>query len=1375
MSNVRFKLNLNKHPKDCDDYSLISANNVRVSDDFSCLQSEESIIKNTVINDAIGSDILVGVIPCNKELVLFIVDNEDYNNIIDEGSNLNSTTNTRILRYNEDNNEVGTSYVGWEFSGGEIKGTFTYNINSDLIIAFAEYDANKDVPLKTINLGQWKIDNYEIVDDTKMPLVPEVNIPILRDFDYTYGQLYKGWYHFFIRYKIDKVDYTQWYNFGIPIFVCTLEFQNIIKYGHTFTYTDACYLNGCSDNFSSKTDIANETIILLLETLDSRYKYFQIGFACVSKDSTKAFRTNDIEISNNSWYEHVLNINYCVEASVSDFINSTYNYYNVRNIINYQNRLYISNYKENNDISDFSINADSIIVGIEESIYEYDDIFKRDIKSDSENIIYEEEEHIDSAESYDSTTPIYINTENSFTERKKLTTLIPGEVYSFYIHFVDKYGHATRGYKLKNTVKYRILNSDIDYFPIRVSMNNEYLLFPLESTIGESASNGIGTRFIRYDDFNNICYFEETIIYNGLDNINIDIDHLEKLGRLVDYKWYELYSAEIQYDIDDIYPFSYYKNNKGDILFKVPDSIIIGDLSKFVVKRFLPYFNLMSLRLPEGYVKYFISYEKFESTSKILGVATKADIFTYPSDDEDINKYINHNNLENSNLEAITFYSSKLDIADALDFGVNVIRLEYPYTIFGTRSTKEYDGQSKHLFVGKYPINLNKVEYSTIPLSGNNKDDYASELVYAHYIYLPIDKIRLNIAGDILYNRDGVGTCLTVYVDKERLPDIFKNEPGTDISINIRASLLHIDPSIYTNDEKILIRLGNEQPYSSTQRPPNVAHLQGNAFITYQGTLIYNTNKFIVEGHNIILSGQQYSYYPINNIDLDGRFYNPLRHPVFYLQQIAYDSLLYEAKSINNAPEILPLALDGISGEESKIMPFANNIIVIPTNSIDLFKEKYPDFNTLIPITYIANNENELYMNIFNKRIRRSNVIADEAIKNAWRSFPVEGYKDIYENKGKITNIVGVGLTFLVHTEHSLFMFNRDNTIEQNEESKLQLMMLDVFDLSYQEVFTSDLGMCGLQDSNAFIVGSFGYIFYDNDSHRFYKFGERKIDFIDNSIVQYLNTYILHNVRFANDKERNRIIIRYDTVENRVTYNRTISYNYAINEFISFHNYTFTKAYNTKNMLYYFMGIGKDSTKHSSKAYCILQDLQKYNRQNVIDNIRLYNEFQNIDSQSDKSFINEVTLAIIVNTNYNFIKTLDFISYKLFRRGDDRNHIYDSNKPIDCERTPYSGYQLRVYNSNIDTANIDIAIDSESDKNLSVMNYKKPYWEYGNWNFSYFRNKGGINGNIHHDLSSRLYGNYFIIWFSLNNLLSDYKQKIEFEDLNCELIVNKTI
>lgn len=62
-----------------------------------------------------------------------------------------------------------------------------------------------------------------------------------------------------------------------------------------------------------------------------------------------------------------------------------------------------------------------------------------------------------------------------FNERKKNDTLIPGEVYNFFIHFVDKYGDASRGYKLSNKDKYinNIVNDGSHCTIITFNWNNQ--------------------------------------------------------------------------------------------------------------------------------------------------------------------------------------------------------------------------------------------------------------------------------------------------------------------------------------------------------------------------------------------------------------------------------------------------------------------------------------------------------------------------------------------------------------------------------------------------------------------------------------------------------------------------------------------------------------------------------------------------------------------------------------------------------------------------------------------------------------------------------------------------------------------------------------
>lgn len=1456
MSNLKFQLNANKHPKDCPSNSLVYAHNVRVSDDFSCLQNEESIVGHPTINAYIEEYAynIINVIPCNKELVIFVT-NPEYP---DEAN---------ILRYNEDDDIIVHMYSNLEYSGGKIIGTFTYNINSELIIAFSEYGGTKDVPLKTINLGVWNGENTTSEElnfsDGKLALNPEVKIPSISYFDYVSGNSYKGWYYYFIRYKINKNDYTRWFPIGFPIFITALELRNIFKYGlngGTATGTGServidnnFYLNGISDHFSSKEDVTDETIYLDLENIDTNYNYFQIGFICVSKTYSKAFRTSDISVS--SEYTYTMNISNCIEYSVNSLIIENYNYYNVRNIINYKNRLYISNYKEVKDPDISEENLKKIRLKLAKQSYNFYDIKRTEIISEKEKNIdinsISSNEYIDAnpilkdinltisyaevtalsvpfdfttvyietnlgtkyyptveetTEStgrgtkhiftlsftingyiyktkltaiYDTTNTSvafyvtyaseftniiyisdifnYINTDNSFNLRKRISTLIPGEVYNFYIHFVNKYGESTKGYKLHNTAKCIIEGNDTEYIPIKINdTDTDILLVPKDNNIfGQNvypvqiSLSGIKLgRYLNYDNSTDSYIFEELIYENTRTRIlsiiaHLNIRNLYSIDNSL--KWYELYSYYIDNNNANI-PFSYYKNLNNDVLFKVPNYNHALENNGFKVNCYSLNFDLNGFQLPDGYIGYYFSYEKFESIKKVTGILSKMDIFQQLSIfDGDVPKYKRYNEIEDTALQNVKFYSSDLDINDEPNLDYNCIRVEPTHSILLDDESYLYTSKNKDILLYKYPINYNKVE---APIK--NED--------TNFHFYSISNIQLDSANKVIDNKFGVGTSLTIKT--EDLNKIFSDADY------IRVSLLKLNKNIYTNENKILIKF-TDIYYDDTG---DTIFKGLNGRITYQGTLIYNYNKFIMSAENVILTEQFKTYYrcPVYE-GLYERFIGQDRPPIAYIQQLCYNDTFYEAKSFKTEPEVLFQNIELVTDKENDIIPFAINNIVTPANSVDLFEELQTNQDKLNPKTYLANNDNKTYLTQFDKRVRRSNVIADESLNNSWRTFPLEGYKDISENKGNITNLIGIGTTLLVHTEHSLFAFDGSNTLKTGDDQNIRLTLPDIFDIDYTEVFTSDLGVCGLQDKEAWTVGQFGYIFYDNDAHRFYKFASKKIEVIDYDIVQLLNNSIPYEVRFASDIERNRLLIKfkiYDGVyeeESRyITY--TMSYNHQLNKFISWHTYNFDKSANTKNILYLM---------YNNKIYCNIHDLNwsdyKVQRRRFASAINEnYGIYENGINTSPK-------LSIIVNDSYNIIKTIEFISYKLFKKSNssaDSPIVSDIIDERELSRVPYSGYQIRIHNDMCDSGLIDVSVDTNSAKNV-FNNYKKPWWEFGNWNFNYFRDtKQGVSS---HDIMSRLYGNYFIIDFIFYDDNNPYNQKIEFENLDVKLIADETV
>ena len=294
-------LNLNKPPKDCENLSLVHANNIRLSNDGSCLQNEENIVDIKTINDQLNSDYngfnIIDIIPCNKELIIFV------KKALTPKIAIYNTID--IYRYSEDLDIIKKVYSNLNYHDGKIKGTFTYNVNNELIIAFSEYDGYEDVPLRTINLGKFE-DEVEQLQNELLPINPEVYIPTLFSYDYITGNLPKGWYHIFIRYKIDNNDYTKWFDLGGDILVNNIEKQSIFKlYGYHKDEIDKPFSTGALDYFSTNHDITNETLKLDLSYIDNRYKYYQIGFICNNTTNIISYSSFDIKTSDTTY---ILNI-----------------------------------------------------------------------------------------------------------------------------------------------------------------------------------------------------------------------------------------------------------------------------------------------------------------------------------------------------------------------------------------------------------------------------------------------------------------------------------------------------------------------------------------------------------------------------------------------------------------------------------------------------------------------------------------------------------------------------------------------------------------------------------------------------------------------------------------------------------------------------------------------------------------------------------------------------------------------------------------------------------------------------------------------------------------------------------------------------------
>lgn len=1284
--NIVPEINLNKHPKDCKPYSLITAKNIKLSNDASCLSNEESILKHSTISNKLKNinGKVVGYIPCNTELIIFVFDRD-----------VNKVT---LVRYNEREDACETYWYETDYIVDKIIGTFTYNVNDELIISFSEFSTTK-TPLKTANLDIFQA-NYDTgLDKLRLALNPEIRIPELKDHKYIKGDSPNGWYYFYIRYKINDYDYTKWFSFGYPILCAGIEEQQIVKdlnkidYPYskkiisetgntsanvviTTSYTkEVTLLNpyGASDSFINNKGINTESIVLTIDNIDNNYQNYQIAYCCNRKDLNICKHTNDIskrikEIEVNS-------SNFNNDVNVTDLITDKYNYYNVKNIINYQNRLYIANYEEQ---SKLSINYSKIklklvrdYINISDSVKDY----KRPlILKAYETQSYPKGKNIKIVnERKEQTFNKYFDVSKTFNERKIKTTLLPNEYYSFYIHFVNKYGEYTNGYELKYDDIYTegfekfVNNTGITLYktPNENIINNltyEILNLKVEVNLNEVLSNN--TEYIGY--FVSYEKFEKTIKTTGI-------------VTKADFQR-EDYSKH--YDADG---YGYW--NKDNLRYF---NVLYPDNEGFTINDESLYREILGL----------------EYNTK------RQSEYDISDDDKDkiYNKFVNHN-LSKKELDSnhIKLFSADFDLLDNVDLTFDEIKIESQIEVMSNVNTLLGDFEIAQTLVNETEI-LNEYDFGCIEFSDRNIS--------------PIKefKLRICVGGSTKDNRDNLGTCLDFEIlenyDTEIKP-LFNDVIG-----NIyKAKLINTNyKQLYTNKIKTLIKFTNVY-YDSNEHLINRGL---NGFITFNNFIVYNANGYNFYDVDGIVKSNSFANYALNRIK-----------SLWYIQLPVYNDFMYECKEFKNTPQVQGISITQPSTEPNQQPKIIKAQIVTPQNSIDLFRLNIQSQDDTYPKVYV--NQTNDYTTKFNKTVRRSNVIQDESLENGWRNFPIEGYKQIAENKGKITNIIALGNVLAVHTEHSLFMFDRSNTLATNDKN-IQLSMPDIFDIDYREVFASNLGICGLQDPEAFIVDDYGYYFYDNDAHRFYRFGEGKIEDIDSDINLWLDKYKPSNVRFAADKENKRILISINI--NNILH--TISYNYLIKHFISFHSYTFNKAVNTKNRLYY---IGIDDEK---SIYSPVTDISNNNN---------YNYFEN----SNTPGIHQSTIAIICNDAFEYLKTLEFITYKLYKYKEHNNvdsvegrDLYFGGEGNMNVKHPYAGDKLRVYNDILSTGILDVSVD---DYNKGVDNFTKPYYFMGNWQFNYLR--------VDNEFKSRLCGNYFILEFVFGG---EDTQRIDFETLQCQII-----
>lgn len=1073
------KLNLDKELEYFEDGSLAFAQNVVVSQDGLTIQNEPAIV-DFLKNENFD---LVGFIACNEEFVLF-------------------SSKSEIVRVSK-SGTWSPCNTNWTYQGGEVFGTFSYNVANELIIAVSERNLPLDengekvkCPLKIINLDR---ESYIAgANDNIYTLTPEIPKANMTGIEYVLGnRIKKGKYNFFIKYYIGDNFETAWFPIGVPVFaydnISASEIKTIDKetiqaigelndeglpkkiYNYNIIYEDF---------YNEDIDYTNNNIKLTFEINDRlNYTHYRIGYIVNTNSGVEGRQISKQFISdkNNNIFK-VLIGNYSEPISVDELTIGRFNIYNVNTMCNYKDRLYLANYTEENRNKDVeNIDVSGITVS-----YNKNNI----------NIPSIEDSKVDSLDDYESLKNQWISK--------------PGRcaIYNFYIHYVYPNGNYTDGIQISSLNNYSTTvtlgsytapvsghpeqtTTQVIIFNVTRTITCQNIVDMIDEIVETGMWEGIVlTDFTKNNTLYNLCIINTSKYYYELD---------PNLG-------------EIRELADGSFTLGIYFNSKGDGLFKTPVD------ENFNTNKLI--FN--GIRMYPQFVGYFISYEKPEYIQIGEGFLVSIDIDNRIAGGTDI--FMMDKEWTSSSWK---FYYPEFNIVGGK---TNITKLIHtgnhiPDLIQTDISNNARGKEAKGITLGINDFRgngTNIIVNKTTVKSPNGYDNIGKEG------YLCLD----------------LNNSVTI----QQTSSNYKTYTG-----------LNDNNDLYLSDNKKLISLGyikyvnyNGPYYNNTYGNENVPYnydfyrcFDSIIFFKASGVIINQTDS----NHINVSTGEEFysAEAPYTTLPHVGiiKYWHETHYPLFL-------------KELNQAPETLfysyykysdPYGANATYKDASQYQ--RKSLVLNPQYVNDLYKldPVYYDYTGKILVNYdkrLVSNQLEEYT----KTIRRSDVIQSESTTNSWRFFRPENYKIITEDKGSINNIVGIGNYLFAHCEHSLFLFDVTDSLQALDKN-VQLLQPDSFEVAYKEVFTADKGFGGIQDHVSWICDEFGYIFYDKSAKKIYRFDSGQLKDMTDGIDAIIKEVSPEQIWFGNDRTRNRIMTNIRGIDDAIIF----SYNLLTNGWISTHSY----------------------------------------------------------------------------------------------------------------------------------------------------------------------------------------------------------------------------
>lgn len=1076
------KLNLNRNYKDVPNNSVIAAKNMVVDDTGSYYTNEWGFKVGFECPNK--GEYICGVVPTNKEFVIFTYCSKD-----------------KVSRiYRKTNDETYEVNVGWTYSGGKIVGSYTYNYKGELIIAIGEYDAvdsngnDIQIPYKS-----WNLDSDSNSTHNQEAEIGKLNT----SYSITQGNLVCGVYTFFIRYAINDVDYTKWFQVTPEIIII----QSKQKEAPTHNYLvndDAVKLDTSASNFEhlliNDNNLSDKGIVINIANDNNNFTKYQLGYIIKRNEEVLGRIQNEYTTDN----EHIIvadNI-YTQEESVDEFLKSPNQLYNVKNVINYNNRIYLANYDEYKNIN---IQSSNISVAT----------YNKDYKD---------------------------------TEASTSYTNIIGQIsYNGVSSGTD---HASFTISVDNSSDGTYNITDYKSFII----NNLVKVLRLYNDVGEAVSP--------YSDVDVALTESGKAVYRSAKQ-SFQVVLFNRNGST--YTYSHIYSSSNK-TVSNIHKV-YIKDNKIHLVLDVTTGTT-SELNKDIILDDW-YWNVRIIT-----TAYLTHEEAAKSDTPSTAYNTPVVYYAFIGEPNAGNRVYPVNGWK----PTTTISTNKVTNTFAVNNGIiNKTLVPYQsynvYVHFIRKDGSYTNGYEVYKFNPNHntskPIIGIQVSATEIP-NGYigyflSYEDVEDNVINVTKLFNETSCMKLTTAG-FIYNGE------SIYGDTINDDAITSKEYNKSILTTSNVAIAPIK-----NDSNLWIKSSNTGKYY--KKTKTLYRLTENYYDTntHQSDAylpaFYNREKIIVFADKsnpseatklkeVILNAAANKVVDSTGAETD--------YGLFVKADYVYSPKPLDAYSIKQDYSKGAVSLVTSTGGTKGVF---YNAVLSPDKLHDFLEIK--GCYTAKPSKSFT-NYNEDYTDKFNKTIRRSNVISDESLVNGFRIFDDEQYKIIKENKGDITNIVGIGLYLLVHTQYSLFVFDRSPKLTNSS----QLQIPDTFDIDYQEVLPSNEGFGGLADKEECIVSKNGYIWYDSVNKIIFKYENGKASVLSSDINNFIKDVNVSTVRFGEDLITNRIIICiYVDVDNS-TYPITISYNFNTNTFISLHDYSFTNCYRT-----YDTALFLDKTKDRNRLY----------------------------------------------------------------------------------------------------------------------------------------------------------------------------------------------